>query len=72
MEKDFFILYSSKNHLSLSIGHNNTADWCIEVFDYKKSKLEPIFIIQCCVREEAFAKAYVKLADYFNNDYGGY
>ena len=72
MEKDFFILYSGKRQLSLNVGHNGVADWIIEVFDRRVSEINPVVHTHSCIREEAFAEAYTKLANYFSSTFGGY
>jgi len=76
MEKDFFELYERQPCLALEVGHNSVADWIIEVYD-KRGKQpgdygKPVVSVQNCTREEAFAKAYVALAEYFCDKFGGY
>lgn len=76
MEKDFFELYESQSNLSLEIGHNSIADWCVTIYDTKGKGLvnagEPVISIQECIRKLAIAKAYAELCDYLSETRGGY
>jgi|TARA_R110000868_G_scaffold409032_2_gene693749 hypothetical protein len=74
--KDFFELYERQSKLSVSIGHNSVADWCIEIHDLKGLKItnrsEPCIKIQECDYKLALAKAYVQLCEYLSKTRGGY
>lgn len=76
MEKDFFELYERYPRLELEVGHNSVADWIIEVYDKRGKEPgdsgRPIVSVQNCTRDLAFAKAYVALAEYFCDKFGGY
>lgn len=76
MEKDFFELYSRHELLSLEVGHNSIADWNILVYDRRGKSTgdfgDPVIHVQGSDRELAFAKAYVALAEYFSENFGGY
>ena len=76
MEKDFFELYERYPNLALEVGHNSTADWIIEVYDKRGKEVgnygNPIVSVQNCTRDIVFAKAYIALAEYFCDKFGGY
>ena len=72
MENDFFELYEEKGFLAIEIGHNQTADWCLQIQDRKVSKHNNIINLQDCDRKKLFAKAYCELTDYLSENYGGY
>ena len=76
MENDFFELYERHKFLNVEIGHNQVADWCLELWDRKGDNLgerrKKIITIQHCDRKKVFAKAYELLAEYLSETYGGY
>lgn len=76
MEADFFELYERQTRLTVEVGHNSVADWCIEVWDRKLDTVDgranPIFSLQDCDRKKIFAEAYSKLAGYLSETRGGY
>lgn len=76
MESDFFELYERQDSLNIQIGHNQVADWCLDVFDRKGDAIgqrgEPVVSVSGCDRTKVFAEAYVKLTDYLSDVYGGY
>lgn len=75
MEKDFFELFERQGGLALEVGYNSVADWCVIVYDRKGAKLadaRTAVDVQDCLRETAFARAYVELTEYLSNERGGY
>ena len=76
MEKEFFDLYERSGCLSLEVGHNSIADWCIDVHDIKGKSLgsrgDAVISLQDCSREVLFAKAYVALTEHLCETRGGY
>lgn len=73
---DFLDLYERQDNLALEIGHNSVADWNVLIYDKLGRKMgdfgEPVVHVQHCDRELAIATAHVKLAEYLNENRGGY
>ena len=76
MENDFFDLYEKQNGFELDVGHNKTADWCINITDRKgktiSEHVNPQISVQNCDRKKAFAMAYDKFTDYLLQNRRGY
>ena len=75
MENDFFNMYEAQSCLSIEIGHNSVADWCMIVYDRRGTSIKnqkEVFRIQECDRKMLFSKAYNFLADHLNDARGGY
>jgi len=74
--EDFFELYERQTLLCLEIGNSSIADWCITIYDRRGKQAgnwgDAVISIQECDVKLAFAKAYVALADYCSEHFGGY
>ncbi len=74
--EDFFRLYGKQTHLALEVGHSSIADWCILIYEQPGKEAgkwgSPVISVQECDVKLAFAKAYVALADYCSEHFGGY
>ena len=67
MENDFFELYESQELLCLEVGHNSVADWNVIVYDREGRSIgdaNQVVHVQDSNRKQAFAEAYVKLAEW--------
>jgi hypothetical protein len=72
--KAFFDLYERQSNLSLEVGHNSVADWCVIIYDRQAGARESkrVILIQECDYELAIAKAHVELCKYLSQTRGGY
>lgn len=74
--KEFFKLYESQTLLCLEVGHSSITDWNIFIYDRRGKEAgnwgDPVISIQHSDIDLVFAEAYVKLAAYCSEHFGGY
>lgn len=72
MEAEFFRIYSiHKHHLDLEVAYSRSTDWSVYVCK-RDGDRAVVLSTQNCDRTKAFAEAYVKLAEWYSEKFGGY